>query len=268
MPELPEVESAREYLESAVLCQPIQEVLIRDERILSQVTPVKLNQCLTGKIFRSVQRHGKRLFLELEEDLWLTLHLGMTGWLIYQDMGEVEPAHTRMLIRFQNGRRLAFDDLRIFGEVGLTESPSIFLKEGKTGPDALLIGRDDFLKIMRSRRGTIKSLLHNQRLISGIGNLYSDEALFQAGIHPQSRSLDEMQLSLLISIIKEVLRTSISVRADFNRLPEYYLLRHRHHGGRCPRDGALLQHEKLGGRTCYYCPEHQRLADSGPEDER
>jgi len=73
MPELPEVESAREYLESAVLCQPIQEVLIRDERILSQVTPVKLNQCLTGKIFRSVQRHGKRLFLELEEDLWLTL---------------------------------------------------------------------------------------------------------------------------------------------------------------------------------------------------
>jgi formamidopyrimidine-DNA glycosylase len=268
MPELPEVESAREYLESAVLCQPIQEVLIRDERILSQVTPVKLNQCLTGKIFRSVQRHGKRLFLELEEDLWLTLHLGMTGWLIYQDMGEVEPAHTRMLIRFQNGRRLAFDDLRIFGEVGLTESPSIFLMEGKIGADALLIDRDDFLKIMRSRRGTIKSLLLNQRLISGIGNLYSDEALFQAGIHPQSRSLDEMQLSLLISIIKDVLTTSISVRADFNRLPESYLLRHRHPGGRCPRDGALLRHEKLGGRTCYYCPEHQRLADSGPEDER
>ena len=158
--------------------------------------------------------------------------------------------------------------LRIFGEVGLTESPSIFLTEGKIGADALLIDRDDFLKIMRSRRGTIKSLLLNQRLISGIGNLYSDEALFQAGIHPQSRSLDEMQLSLLISIIKEVLRTSISVRADFDRLPESYLLRHRHPGGRCPRDGTLLRHEKLGGRTCYYCPEHQRLADSGPEDER
>ncbi|MDD3552476.1 MAG: hypothetical protein PHH39_09995, partial [Methanothrix soehngenii] len=115
---------------------------------------------------------------------------------------------------------------------------------------------------------TIKSLLLNQRLISGIGNLYSDEALFQAGIHPQSRSLDEMQLSHLISIIKEVLRTSISVRADFDRLPESYLLRHRHPGGRCPRDGTLLRHEKLGGRTCYYCPQHQRLADSGPEDER
>ena len=77
-----------------------------------------------------------------------------------------------------------------------------------------------------------------------------------------------MQLSHLISIIKEVLKTSISVRADFDRLPESYLLRHRHPGGRCPRDGALLRHEKLGGRTCYYCPEHQRLADSGPEDER
>ena len=122
----------------------------------SEYTALRKALCFARKTFRSVQRHGKRLFLELEEDLWLTLHLGMTGWLIYQDMGEVEPAHTRMLIRFQNGRRLAFDDLRIFGEVGLTESPSIFLTEGKIGADALLIDRDDFLKIMRSRRGTMR----------------------------------------------------------------------------------------------------------------
>ena len=263
MPELPEVESTREYLEAAVLCQPIQEVRVMDERILCRTTPARLGQCLAGKVFRSVYRYGKRLFLELDEDQWLTIHLGMTGRLIYLEKGEAEPAHTRLLIQFQNGRRLAFDDSRIFGEAELAASPTAFLAEGRTGADALLVDRDEFLRIMSGRRGAIKSLLLNQRLISGIGNLYADEALFQAGIHPQSRGLDEVQLLCLFSNIQQVLRTSISVQADFDRLPDTYLLRHRHPGGRCPRDGALLYHEKLGGRTSYYCPVHQRLNDPG-----
>lgn len=263
MPELPEVESARVYLEATVLCQLIEEVRVMDGRILCRTTSAQISRCLAKKSFRSVQRHGKRLFLELEEDLWLTIHLGMTGRLIYLQKGEAEPAHTRLLIQFENGHSLAFDDLRIFGEAALTTSPSSFLAEGKTGPDALLVDRDEFLRIMSGRRGAIKSLLLNQRLISGIGNLYADEALFQAGIHPRSRSLDEVQLLCLFSIIQQVLRTSISVRADFDHLPDSYLLRHRHPGGHCPRDGALLYQEKLGGRTSYYCPEHQRLNDPG-----
>lgn len=259
MPELPEVESAREYLEKRVLCQTITAVLIRDGRILSSVSSADLEAGLAEKSFRSVHRYGKRLFLELEEDLWVTLHLGMTGRLIYLEEGEAEPRHTRLLILFQNGCRLAFDDLRIFGQAGLTRNPSLFLAAGKMGPDALLVERDGFLEIMRGRRGTIKSLLLNQRLLAGIGNLYADEALFQAGIHPQSRCLDEMQLSSLFLSIQEVLKTSISNSADFDRLPDSYLLRHRHPGGRCPWEGALLQHEKIGGRTSYYCPEHQKL---------
>lgn len=259
MPELPEVEAAREYLQATVLCQPIEEVRIGDGRILSHITPAQLAQSLVDMSFISIQRHGKRLFLQLDGGQWLTIHLGMTGRLIYLEKEEDEPAHTRLLIRFRNGRRLAFDDLRIFGEAGLIESPSVFLAEGKTGPDALQVGQEAFLRIMGGRRGMIKSLLLNQRLISGIGNLYADEALFQVGIHPQSRGLDEMQLSRLFSIIQEVLRTSVSVQADFDLLPDSYLLRHRHPGGRCPRDGALLRHEKLGGRTSYYCPEHQKL---------
>lgn len=261
MPELPEVESAREYLQAAVLCQPIEEVRVMDGRILSRTTSAQLGR-LAGKCFRSVHRHGKRLFLQLEEELWLTIHLGMTGRLIYLLKDEANPAHTRLLILFQNGRRLAFDDLRIFGEAGLVASPAAFLAEGKMGPDALLVDRDEFLRIMSGRRGAIKSLLLNQRLISGIGNLYADEALFQAGIHPRSQGLDDVQLLCLFTIIQQVLRASISVQADFDRLPDSYLLRHRHPGGRCPRDGALLYHEKLGGRTSYYCPEHQRLNDT------
>lgn len=262
MPELPEVEAAREYLEATALCQPIKEVLVKDDRILSRTTPADICQRLATMSFRSVKRHGKWLFLELDKELWLTIHLGMTGRLIYLEKDEDEPAHTRLLIRFQNGHLLAFDDLRIFGEAGLTESPSTLLVERKTGPDALQVDQNGFLKIMSGRRGAIKPLLINQRLIAGLGNLYADEALFQAGIHPLSRGLDEMQLLYLFSIIREVLLTSISVRADFNRLPDSYLLRHRYAGGRCPRDGAILRHEKVGGRTSYHCPEHQRLVGS------
>ncbi len=263
MPELPEVEAAREYLEATVLCQPIKEVQVKDDRILFRTTPASICQRLATMSFQSVKRHGKWLFLELDKELWLTVHLGMTGRLIYLDIGKDEPAHTRLLIRFQNGRRLAFDDLRIFGEAGLTTSPFTFLAERKTGPDALQVEQDEFLRIMSGRRGAIKPLLINQRLISGLGNLYADEALFQAAIHPLSHSLNEMQLLCLFSIIREVLQTSISVRADFNRLPDSYLLRHRHPGGRCPRDGAILCHEKVGGRTSYYCPEHQMLTGPG-----
>ncbi len=259
MPELPEVEAARKYLEATVLLQPIRTATVMDERILSGVSPKELVLSLTGKQFKSVQRHGKRLFLRLQDDLWLTLHLALTGRLVYLREWEEEPCHTRLLVSFQNGRRLAFDDLRIFGKVGLTESPSFFQEKRKIGPDALQLDRNGFLKIMRGRRGMIKAALLNQRLIAGLGNLYADEALFQAGICPKSRCLDEMQLDALFSSIQEVLKTALSTGANLRSLPDSYLLRHRHAGGTCPRDGALLRHEKIGGRTSYYCPKHQKM---------
>jgi formamidopyrimidine-DNA glycosylase len=259
MPELPEVEAARRYLESTILLQPIRAAEVLDNRILSGVSPDALEISLAGKQFLSVQRHGKRLFLRLQDDLWLTLHLGLTGRLVYLQAQVAKPRHTRFLVSFQNGRSLAFDDPRIFGEVGLTESPSIFLAERKIGPDALQLNRDGFMEIMRGRRGLIKPALLNQRLVAGLGNLYADEALFQAGICPKSRSLDEMQLEALFSSIQEVLKTALYTGADLASLPYSYLLQHRHAGGTCPRDGALLRHEKIGGRTSYYCPEHQKV---------
>jgi len=262
MPELPEVEAARIYLEATILLQPIRAAEVLDDRILTGVSSEELEVSLAGKQFLSVQRHGKRLFLRLQDDLWLTLHLGLTGRLVYLQAQVAKPRHTRVLVSFQNGRCLAFDDPRIFGEVGLTKSPSIFLAERKTGPDALQLNRDGFLEIMRGRRGPIKSALLNQRHLAGLGNLYADEALFQAGICPKSRRLDEIKLGALFSSIQEVLKTALSTGADLNSLPDSYLLPHRRAGGICPRDGALLRHEKIGGRTSYYCPEHQKMESS------
>ncbi len=249
---------ARRYLQATTLFQPIRSARVLDARILSGVSAQLLEQSLTGQQFHSAQRHGKRLFLGLNQDLWLTLHLGLTGDLVYLQSLKDQPGHTRLLITFKNGRALAFDDPRIFGEVGLIGSPAAFIEEHRLGPDALQIDQAGFLQIMQGRRGMIKPLLLNQSLVAGLGNLYADEALFQAGIHPRARAPDQTRLDSLFSCIREVLKTAIACRADFGCLPESYLLPHRYAGGRCPRDGALLEHEKIGGRTSYYCPQHQR----------
>jgi len=260
MPELPEVEMVRRYLVATSLHQTIKDAKVLDRRILSGSSAEHLEQILTGQQFHSVYRHGKRLFLKLNEDLYLAIHLGLTGDLVYLQASEEEPHHTRLLIAFENGHRLAFDDPRIFGEVGLTGSPQSFLEVRRIGPDAMQVGKEDFLKIMRGRKGVIKSALLNQSLVAGLGNLYADEALFHAGICPKSRSLDEAQLSDLYFSIQLTLSTAIKSHADLSKLPDSFLLPHRHPGGRCPQDGEALRHEMIGGRTSYYCPKHQKMA--------
>ncbi|MDQ1262568.1 MAG: DNA-(apurinic or apyrimidinic site) lyase [Euryarchaeota archaeon] len=262
MPELPEVEMTRRYLQATSLHQTIRAAEVKDERILAGVSARELEKALTGKQFHCAMRHGKRLFLKLNDSLWLSLHLGLTGKLIYLESGAEEPHHTRLLISFENGRSLAFDDPRIFGEVGLAKSPQAFLVERKIGPDALQLDLDGFLKIMSGRKGLIKPTLLNQRLIAGLGNLYADEALFQAGICPKTRGLTIGQITSLFSSIHEVLKTALATHAELERLPDSYLLSHRRFQGTCPRDGALLRREKIGGRTSYYCPEHQKMKKS------
>ncbi len=262
MPELPEVEMARRYLEAFALLQTIRKAEVKDERILARVSAKELEEALAGKQFDCAMRHGKRLFLKINETLYLTLHLGLTGRLIYLESGAEVSSHTRLLISFENDRSLAFDDPRIFGEVSLAKSPQAFLTERKVGPDALQLALDGFLNIMNGRRGLIKPALLNQRLIAGLGNLYADEVLFQAGICPRAHCLTIEQLTTLFSSIQEVLKTALANHADLEKLPDSYLLPHRHPKGRCPRDGANLSREKIGGRTSYYCPEHQKMKKS------
>jgi len=262
MPELPEVEMARRYLEATALLQTIRTAVVKDERILAGVSATELKKALSGKQFECAIRHGKRLFLKLHDSLWLALHLGLTGRLIYLERGAMEPSHTRLLISFENDCILAFDDTRIFGEVGLAKSPQAFLAERKVGPDALQLDLDGFLKIMKGRKGQVKPALLNQKLIAGLGNLYADEALFQSGICPKASSLTIKPLTTLFSSIQEVLKTALATHADLEKLPDSYLLPHRHPKGRCPRDGANLSREKIGGRTSYYCPEHQKMKKS------
>ena len=252
------MEMARRLLEAGALHKRIRAIDVRDSRILNSVSAQDLEGALAGRRLSSAIRHGKRLFLQIDSGLWLALHLGLTGWPVFLVEGGAEPRHTRLRIDFEGGAALAFDDLRIFGEVGLTASPQDFLARRGIGPDALKMEKEAFLAAMSGRKGKIKPALLDQGLIAGLGNLYADEALFQSGICPQARCLKQERLEGLFCTIQEVLRTSLACNADFEKLPDSYLLPHRHPDGTCPRDGAALKKIKIAGRTSYYCPVHQK----------
>ena len=249
---------ARRLLEAGALHQKIRAIDVKDARILNSLSPQELERALTGRRLSTAVRHGKRLFLQIQSGKWLTLHLGLTGWPVVLEKGSPEPRYTRLRIDFEGGAALALEDLRIFGEVGLTESPQAFLSQRGVGTDALQMDKGSFLTAMSGRKGRIKPSLLDQGLIAGLGNLYADEALFQSGICPQARCLKRNRLEVLFCAIQEVLRTSLACNADFERLPDSYLLPHRRPGGACPWDGALLEKIKIAGRTCYYCPLHQK----------
>ena len=184
MPELPEVEIFKRYLDATSLHQRIDDVDVRNTYILKETSARELARGLKGRRFESSRRHGKHLFVRADGELWLRLHFGMTGSLQYFKNDEQAPRYARVLFIFANNHRLAFDDQRQFGEIGLLNDIDEFLKEHALGPDALKIDLREFRKILGKRRGAVKSVLLNQRIIAGIGNIYADEILFRVRIHP------------------------------------------------------------------------------------
>ncbi|MDD1675889.1 MAG: hypothetical protein LUQ17_04290 [Methanomicrobiales archaeon] len=260
MPELPEVEIFRRYFDHTSLHREIAAVTVRDTYVLSEVTPRDLEAGLAGRHFVASDRFGKYLFGERDTAGCIVFHFGMTGSLSYFDDPADEPPFTRVRFDFTRGF-LAYVDVRKLGMITLTPGIDQFRREKKLGPDACEVGFEEFRKILSGKRGAIKSALMDQSLISGIGNIYSDEILFQAGIPPQRKIniLDETAIRAIYDAMKEVLGTAIHAGADMDKLPPSYLIPHREKGGMCPRCGHSLARIKVGGRTGYYCPEHQRV---------
>src|SRR6266436_10198670 len=180
MPELPDVEIFKRYFDATSLHQRIIGVDVRSAYVLKAVSGRELARRLKGRCFESSRRHGKHLFVRTDGDLWLRLHFGMTGSLRYFKDEEKAPPHTRVLFLFAGDYRLAFDDQRKFGEVGLIKNVDEFLKKRVLGPDALDVDLVEFKKMFTKHRGAVKSILMNQTLIAGIGNIYADEILFHA----------------------------------------------------------------------------------------
>jgi len=262
MPELPEVETFKRYLDATSLHQPIKGVDVRSAYVLKGVSARELARRLKGRRFENSHRHGKHLFVRANSRLWLRLHFGMTGSLEYLNHGEVAPKTARVIFRFATNRRLAFDDQRKFGEIELIEDVNEFLQTREIGPDALKVGLSQFKAIAGKHRGAMKAILLNQRSIAGIGNLYADEILFRARVHPatQAATLSNMDLRRLFCATRCVLGKAIALKTDFNRLPKSWLLTHRGKRGRCPRCCRVLKSQMIGGRTSWFCAHCQKRA--------
>jgi len=256
MPELPDLEVARRYVNATSLHQKIRSVEVRNEKILGDASAHELGGALEGRSFDSTHRHGKNLFVGLDDGGWMYVHFGMTGRLLYIEDLAKDPPHERFLISFENGYHLAFDDARMFGKVDLVEDPESFIRNKKLGPDPLALGAASFRERFEGRRGGVKAALMNQQIVAGIGNIYSDEILFQIRLHPRTdvRRLDGTTLEELHEQTLRVLEKAIERRADPNELPEPFLLSHRSEGEPCPRGNGKIHKTTAAGRTAYYCP--------------
>ncbi len=264
MPELPDVEVLRDYLEETSLHQRIEEVVVRAERLIHGLSPARFAEALRGHRFEQTRRLGKYLFVETHGRQWLVMHFGMTGSLAYVSAGEQEPGYAQVVFEFAGGHRLAYLSRRKLGMLAITESVERFAAEESLGIDAIdpALTPQRFIELARSHRGAVKCWLMDQAVIAGIGNVYSDEILFHAGIHPQTplTKLDDDRLRKLHGTMRKVLMAAYRRHAEPGRMPEDFLLPHRSEGAPCPRCGGRVQKIPACGRGAYLCPACQHLA--------
>lgn len=210
-----------------------------------------------GRKVAGIDRRGKQIFIILEEGV-LTLHLGMTGEVTIGERSQDK--HVTARLRFADQEYLNFIDQRRFGALGYAHTVREFVASHHLGEDILQSVEEEFTAHVRRSRRPIKSILLDQSVTAGIGNLYADEALFQARVHPlrTGASLDEEDAARIWRMSRKVIRRSLSVGTDFSRLPKVYLLRDRAPGAQCPRCRTRLDSHVIAGRTSVFCPHCQK----------
>lgn len=264
MPELPEVEAMRRYFDRTSLGREVRKVSVPDGRVLEGVSAQALGRGLKGSSFTDTGRRAKYLLAHADNGATLLLHFGMTGDLRFLEKGEPAPRYDRVVLHFEGGSRLHFTDQRLFGKVALFrdvadhEIPDI----ARLGPEPL--GKGFTLALFEQaagrRRTTIHQLLMDQRFVAGIGNLFSDEICFQAGIRPDrvTSGLSDEEIGRLYDRTRCALRRALELNADLEAHADVFLIPNRGRGGRCPRSGDALSKKTIGGRTSYYCPACQK----------
>ncbi len=257
MPELPDVEIFRRYAQATSLRRRIDDVFLR-ENVVDGVHPQSIRDGLRGAQLTKTRRHGKHLFLGASTGDWLRLHFGMTGHLEAFSTGGM-PEHTELRLDFADGSHLAFVDPRKLGEISLVDDPESFATERGLGPDPVAddLSAPEFRKRFEDRRGTLKGTLMNQEVLAGLGNVYVDEILFQAGIHPESETAAAADtLDRLYDVMHRVIACAMDRGAE--SLPDTWLLPHREAGSACARCEGEIERIEVVGRATYLCPRHQR----------
>jgi len=262
VPELPEVETVVRSLAPKLTGRRIVDAQFSSKHVVRQKFPV-LRRHVQNQRVNSVERHGKFIVLTLDKGV-LVIHLGMTGKLLLDS----EPGpYARAIFQLDQGL-LVYDDVRHFGRIEWSaELPE---RAAKLGPDALSISLEDFRKLLKKRRSGIKSLLLNQRFLRGMGNIYTDEALFEAHINPRAiaANLSKERAGRLhramVDILSEAIRlkgSSISDYVDADGQRGSFQQQHQVYGRAaepCPTCGTPIRRIVVGQRGTHYCPKCQR----------
>ena len=269
MPELPEVQTIVSELEKEIIGKKIAEVKILDKKVFQGDA-----HKVIGKKISDVSRRAKLILIKLD-DFFLAIHLKLTGQLIYLPAKkEGFDKFKRAVLIFSDNSRLIFNDLRRFGWIKILSDEQVAKIKQDFGPEPL--DKDftlDKFKALLSKRlnAQIKPLLLDQKFVAGIGNLYSDEILFYAGIHPKrkAKELTSEEVRKLYEGIKRILKEALKYKGSsidtYRRTTgekgnfESHRKVYRRKGERCKNCGGLIDAIKFGNRTSYFCPVCQPL---------
>lgn len=270
MPELPEVETIRSTLEPHVVGARVTGVTVRERRLRAPIAP-SFERQLRGRRVAALERRGKYLLFQLDGGRTLLVHLGMSGSLEFVPAGTPPAAHDHVAITFDRSRVMVYNDPRRFGLMRVGRAADL-AELDNVGRDPLSAAPsiDEWRALLRARKLPIKNLLMDQRILGGVGNIYANEMLFQAGIRPRRRAgtLRREELERLSMALRRVLEeavelggSSISDYRDANGKPGFFQMRHAVYdraGEPCRACGCAIKRVVMSGRSSFYCPRCQR----------
>jgi formamidopyrimidine-DNA glycosylase len=275
MPELPEVETVRRQLEPVLVGRRFEHVEISDPRLVRPLEPLEVAAELEGERVAAVERRGKYLIVRFESGRVLLIHLRMTGSLRHVRGGLPDDPHRRAVVRLDDGSDVTYRDVRRFGTWVVVEPPEVeSYFAGRLGAEPLerSFTAARLAERLTGRRAPIKAALLDQRTLAGMGNIYVDEALWRAQIHPLTPAavLDEEDVQRLTRAIKDALRAGIARQGatlrDYARPDggsgsmQHEFKVYGRDGEPCARCGTPIAKTRAGGRGTWFCPNCQRQA--------
>ena len=273
MPELPEVETVARGLREVLPGRRVLSVRLGKTDFIDD--PAALEQDLPGGTFARIRRLGKFLLLDLEprktpaEESSLLIHLGMTGKISVCAPETPVPLHTHVFLALDDGRELRYNDVRRFGRMALLANGAHERVLGGLGVEPLEVSEAEFRTRIQARKSRIKALLLNQSVLRGIGNIYADESLWRAKIHPEKigARLQDGELRRLHRAVQHILREAIRLRGssisdyvDLDGGRGEFQQKHRayqHDGKKCFRCGTIIRRIIVAGRSAHFCPQCQ-----------
>ena len=268
MPELPEVETTVRELESKIIGRKILRVWT-DAKKLFKPDFSTFKKGVIGRTIEEISRRGKNIIIELDSGKYILVHQKLTGSLLYG--AEIKGPYIHLILFLDKGE-LALSDLRKFAKVAFIPDLKAYPDYQKLGPEPLSreFTLEKFKEILKKSKGKIKKVLMDQTKIVGIGNIYSDEILFEAKISPlrETQKLKTKETKILYLAIKKILKKAIKAKGtsvsdyrrpsgkegNFQKLIKVY----RRTGKSCPRCGTKIQRLKFNGRSSHFCPRCQK----------